>query len=235
MTWNVRSLRDDARGVAAFLREQQVDIAVLQEAPRLLGWIPCWLLARRCGLRRVVGGGTACGNLLLVSSRVHVSTSRAVRLPRRRGLHRRGAVLATVEVAGCRLVLLGTHLDLDAAARLDTAHRLRGLATQLDPVGAGGAVLLVGADLNEQSGGAAWEVLSAGLADLGADAGPTFPERSPRRRLDALFAESGLQADRVWRPECGAVTDHLPVLADLRGAVADIDRGLPAVRDQREA
>ena len=231
LTWNLRSLRDDARGVAAFLRQQQVDIALLQEAPRLPGWqVWCWLLARRCGLRRVVGGGTACGNMLLVSPRVHVHTRRAVRLPRRRGLHRRGAVLATVEVAGCRLVLLGTHLDLAAGARVETAQRLRELAMRLDPTGEGvaHASLLVGADLNEQPGGAAWTVLSDALTDLGAAAGPTFPQRAPRRRIDGLFAGPALRADRVWRPECGAVTDHLPVLADLRAAAkSDSARGGP--------
>lgn len=209
VSWNVRSLRDDSAGVAAFLRATAADVAIIQEAPRLLlSSLANARLARRAGLRRVVGGASAAGNLLLVGARVRVVDARAVRLPQRRGLHRRGAVLAVLELDGRRFRVLGTHLDLDAAARLDSARTLRAPLPSVPP-------LLVGADLNEEPAGPAWQALSAGLVDLAADRGPTFPLRQPRRRIDGLFADPALEPVRVERPDPGPVTDHFPLVADL--------------------
>lgn len=195
--------------MAATLAAIAPDIALIQEAPRLLLWRwSCWLLARRCGLKRVVGGAPAAGNLLLVSSRVTVVEASAVRLAKRPRLHRRGAVLAVLEVGGRRLGVLGTHLDLDAGARLDTAGRLRAGAP-------GGVPLVVGADVNEEPGGPAWTALSAGLVDAAADRGPTFPARAPSRRIDGLFVDPALAVLAVRRPDPGPVSDHLPLVADL--------------------
>ena len=209
VSWNVRSLRDDSAGVAAALRALTPDVVLLQEAPRLaFSGLANWRLARRAGLRRIVGGAPAAGNLLLVSRRVQVVDAHAVRLPKRPRLHRRGAVLAVLEVDGRRFGVLGTHLDLDPAARLDTARRLRAALPAVPP-------LLVGADLNDETGSPAWQALSAGLVDLGQDLGPTFPQRSPRRRIDALLADPAFTVERVERPDPGPVTDHLPLVADL--------------------
>lgn len=195
--------------MAATLAAIAPDIALIQEAPRLLLWRwSCWLLARRSGLKRVVGGAPAAGNLLLVSSRVTVVEASAVRLAKRPGLHRRGAVLAVLEVGGRRLAVLGTHLDLDAGARLETVGRLRARAP-------GGVPLVVGADVNEEPGGLAWTALSAGLVDAAADCGPTFPARAPRRRIDGLFVDPALAVLAVRRPDPGPVSDHLPLVADL--------------------
>jgi len=209
VSWNVRSLRDDAAGVAAVLRGLAPDVVLLQEAPRLaFAGVANWRLARRAGLRRIAGGAPAAGNLLLVSRRVEVVDAHAVRLPKRPRLHQRGAVLAVLEVDGRRFGVLGTHLDLDPAARLDTARRLRAAVPGSPP-------LIVGADLNEEPGSPAWQALSAGLVDLAHELGPTFPQRAPRRRIDALFADPALVVERVERPDPGPVTDHLPLVADL--------------------
>ena len=214
VSWNVRSLRDDSSGVAAFLRGLEADIVLLQEAPRLLGSsFANRRLAHRAGLRRVVGGAAACGNLLLVSRRVQVVDSRAVRLPRRPGLHRRGAVLGVLEVDGGRVGVLGAHLDLQPQARLDSATRLRAALASWPP-------LLVGADLNDQPGSPTWQALGRGLVDLASDEGPTFPQRGPTRRIDALFADPALGLERVRRLDPGPVTDHLALVADLRPAPA---------------
>ena len=209
ISWNVRSLRDDARGVAAFLRATGPDIVLIQEAPRLLFWRwSCRRLARRSGLRRVVGGAPAAGNLLLVSSRVRVLEATGVRLAKRPGLHRRGAVVAVLEVAGQGLAVLGSHLDLDPAARLETAAQVRRLAPTGHP-------LLVAADVNETAEGPAWAELSDGLVDLAAQSGPTFPQRAPARRIDGVFADPVLVVVSVSRPDPGPVTDHLPLVVDL--------------------
>jgi len=210
VSWNVRSLRDDARGVARVLADLTPDVVLLQEAPRLLG--SAWAnarLAHRAGLSRVTGGAAAHGNLLLVGRRTSVVTASVLRLPRRPGLHRRGAVLAVIELAGARLAVTGTHLDLDLAARLDSARRVRTAAARLD------APLVLGADVNEEPGGPAWAALSAGLLDTAAACGPTFPLRAPRRRIDVLLADPRLVVQAVDVPRVGPVTDHLPIVLDL--------------------
>ena len=209
VSWNVRSLRDGSAGVARALRSLAPDVALVQEAPRLLlSGLSNRRLARRTGLRRVVGGAPAAGNLLLVSPRVAVVDARAVRLPRRPGLHRRGAVLAALAVDGWRLGVLGTHLDLDPDARLDTASRLRAMLPA-DPAP------VVAGDVNDEPGSPAWQALSAGLVDLGRELGPTFPQRGPDRRIDGVFADPALRVVSVLRPDPGPVSDHLPLVVDL--------------------
>jgi endonuclease/exonuclease/phosphatase family metal-dependent hydrolase len=209
VSWNVRSLRDDAAGVAALLRELDPDVALLQEAPRLPG--SRWAnrrLAQRSGLRAAAGGAAAAGNLLLVARRTTVVEAYAVRMPRRRGLHRRGLVLGVVGRDGARLAVAGTHLDLDAAARLDSARRVRAALPDTYP-------LVLGADVNEEPGGPAWAALADGLVDAAADCGPTFPLREPRRRIDVLLVDRRLQVAAVQVPRPGPVTDHLPLVVDL--------------------
>lgn len=210
VTWNVRSLRDSSSGVAAALRTMAPDVALVQEAPRLLFWRwSCRRLARRSGLRAVTGGRPAAGNLLLVSERVEVLHAASLLLPKRPGLHRRGVVVGVVAVEGVHLAVLGTHLDLDPAARLDSARRIRVAAPE-------GVPLVVGADVNESAGEPAWQVLAEGLVDAGAALGPTFPVRAPRRRIDALLVDPDLAVLSAQVPTTGAVSDHLPVLVELR-------------------
>ena len=210
VTWNVRSLRDSSSGVAGALRAMAPDVALVQEAPRLLGWRwSCRRLARRSGLRAVAGGRPAAGNLLLVSERVEVLHAAPLLLPKRPGLHRRGAVVGVVAVEGVHLAVLGTHLDLDPNARLDSARRGRAAAPE-------GVPLVVGADVNEQAGEPAWQVLAEGLVDAAAALGPTFPVRAPQRRLDALLVDPDLAVLSAQVPTTGAVSDHLPVLVELR-------------------
>jgi endonuclease/exonuclease/phosphatase family metal-dependent hydrolase len=209
VSWNVRSLRDDAAGVAAFLRGLAPDVVLLQEAPRLLGsYLANRRLARRSGLVRAAGGASASGNLLLVSTRTTVVEAYAVRMPRRPRLHRRGVVLGVVALDGSRLAVAGTHLDLDAEARLDSARRVRTALPDTHP-------LVLGADVNEEPGGPAWAALSEGLVDAARDLGPTFPLREPRRRIDVLLVDPRLELRAVDVPRPGPVTDHLPLVADL--------------------
>lgn len=195
--------------MASCLAELAPDVALVQEAPRLLGSrLANRRLARRAGLVHAAGGAAAAGNLLLVSPRTRVVEAHAVRMPRRRGLHRRGVVLGVVELAGSRLAVAGTHLDLDDDARLDSAQRVRAALPDRHP-------LVLGADVNEEPGGPAWVALSEGLVDAAADHGPTFPLREPRRRLDVLLVDPRLQVAHVRVPRPGPVTDHLPVVVDL--------------------
>jgi len=207
VTWNVRSLRDDPRGVAAALRELAPDLVCVQEAPRLWRWRSARRrLARRAGLR-LLTRDRACGTLLLGSSRVRVHGAGTVRLPRRPGLHRRAAVHARVEVAGHVLVVACTHLDLDPQARLDSARRVRAAL----PAGP----LVLGADVNDEPGSPGWSALAAGLVDAGEGLGPTFSVAAPRRRIDALLVDPVLLVLARRVVDAGPVTDHRAVCADL--------------------
>lgn len=211
-SWNVRSLRDGSRGVARVLRSLSADVVLVQEAPRLFLWRSSRrLLARRAGLR-VVTRSWAAGCLVLRAPHVTVVRAGSVRLPRRPGLHRRAVAYAVLAVDGDRLVVASTHLDLEPAARLDSARRVRAAL----PDGA----LVLGADVNEEPGGPAWSALSAGLADRGSAA--TFPARVPHRRLDALLVSPDLDAGAVEVMAAGGASDHLPLLVRLGpGSVGD--------------
>jgi endonuclease/exonuclease/phosphatase family metal-dependent hydrolase len=213
MTWNVRSLRDDADGLARVIRSLAPDVVVVQEAPRLWRWrSKCARLARQSDLVVVTGGRPAAGNLLMCAMRVRVVSSYDVVLPKRPGLHRRGAASAVLDVDGRQLSVLGTHLDLDPAARLDSAQRLR--AASYDRTGYD----VIGADVNEEPGMPAWNALSTGLVDLADGLPPTFSVASPRRRIDAIFAAPSLRAVSCEVIECGPVSDHKPILAELEWA-----------------
>ncbi len=180
----------------------------MQEAPRLWRWrAACARLARESGLVVVTGGRPAAGNLLLCAMRVRVQSSYDVVLDKRPGLHRRGAVVARLVVDGAELAVLGTHLDLDAEARRVSAEQLRQRAGELD---------VVGADVNDVPGSPAWQAISGGLQDAGEHSGPTFSVRSPRRRIDGLFVAPRWEVMRVEVVDCPPVTDHRPVVVDLR-------------------
>lgn len=205
LTWNVRSLRDDAAGVARLIREVAPDIALIQEAPRLWRWrSKCARLARESGLLVVTGGRPAAGNLLLCAMRVRVVSSYDVLLPKRPRLHQRGAVTAVLELEGGWVSVLGTHLDLEPTARLGSAMRLRESAYDV-----------IGADVNEPPGGAAWTALSRGMVDVADGLGPTFSVANPRRRIDALFVGTSWRATACEVLEPGPVSDHKPVVAEL--------------------
>ena len=206
VSWNVRSLRDDAREVARALRRMEPDLVCVQEAPRLLLWrLSRHRLARAAGLR-VLTPARACGNLLLAGPRVRPLATGVVRLPHRPGLHRRAAAWAQVEVGSRPLVLACTHLDLDAAARLDSARRVRS--------GLPRGPLVLGADVNDEPGTPAWAALADGLLDRGGP--PTFPASAPGRRLDALLVDPALEVVSYEVEATGPASDHLAVRADLR-------------------
>lgn len=208
VSWNVRSLRDGSAAVAAVLRGLQPDVVVLQEAPRLVLWRASRArLARAAGLRRATRG-RADGNAVLTAPHVVVERTTEVRLPRRPGLHRRAVVVAVLVVEGRRLAVVGSHLDLEPAARLDSAARVRAAVPA-------GLPLLLAADVNEEPGGPAWAVLAEGLVDLREGCAPTFPVWAPARHLDGLWASPSVRAGSCQVVPTGAASDHLALLAEV--------------------
>jgi endonuclease/exonuclease/phosphatase family metal-dependent hydrolase len=191
------------------LRELAPDVVLLQEAPRLLLWrLTRRRLCRRAGLVPVTTG-RACGVVVLQTAhRRPVRHAYDVALPHHRGLHRRAVAVAVLDVDGVAVAFASTHLDLRADARLDSAGRVR------DALPAGPLVL--GADVNEPPGEPAWGLLGDGLVDARDGLGPTFPARDPHRWIDGLWVSPDLVVSRAEVVPAGTVSDHLPLLVELR-------------------
>lgn len=239
LSYNVHSQRDDVAALADVVRGARPDVVIVQEAPRRFRWRHrCAALADRLGLVVAAGGLPSLGNLILTSLRVQVHRTWCQRYPLTPGRHLRGAAYAECAVgparsvrsaapaAGeARFVVAGTHLSTDPAERPGQADRFRReLSGARLPV-------VVGADLNECAGDPAWEVVAAGLTDVGLRAGYgdrfTHPCSAPRRRIDALFVDpriSVLGYEVLDDERARRASDHFPVLADLE---LPVDGALP--------
>ena len=216
LTYNVRSLRDDAAAVAAVVRACDPDVVLVQEAPRFCRWrSKLARLARECGLLYVNGGRTTGGVALLAHLRVDVHDAREGLLSKHAGLHQRGVAAAVVSRSGERLLVASTHLGLNAKERATHAAEV---LTLLHEVAAPHAVLA--GDLNEPPRGPAWRAFQAGgLRDLGPASGLTFPARVPFKRIDAILGSPGIAALEyrvVEEPAVERASDHRPVLAVLQ-------------------
>lgn len=224
MSYNVRSLRDDAAAVGRVMRDAQPDVVLVQEAPRFARWRShAASIARRAGLIVVTGGRTAAGNLLLCHLRVDVESASDVLLspvrgPDRRRLHQRGVAVAVLRIGTARFAVAGTHLDLAEPARLQHIAEISSTVQRL----AGDAPTIVGGDLNDRPGSNVF----AALGEFGTDAfgavgegtGHTFPAGAPDRRIDALFVSPGLTPTAARVLDSADVrrgSDHRPLVVDL--------------------
>ncbi len=225
LSYNVRSLRDDAAAVARVVRGAGPDVLCLQEVPRFRLWrLQRRRLANACGMR-IAAGRRACGLAVLTAPHVRRVAREFHLLTPDRGLHRRALAIAVLEADGARLIAASTHLDLEPGARERHVHEILGhLDRARDRHGA--PVVLAG-DFNEEPGGAAWGVLAGRFRDAYAVAGTggelTFSARNPNRRIDAVFTDPAIGVDACGVPEEEALardypiaTDHRPVMADLR-------------------
>jgi endonuclease/exonuclease/phosphatase family metal-dependent hydrolase len=226
LSYNVHSQRDDQQALASVVRDVAPDVVVVQEGPRRFRWrAKGAALAHSFGMVVAAGGLPSLGNLLLTTLRVRVHRAWCLRFPLTPGRHLRGAAFAECSVGPARFVLVGSHLSTDAAERPAQAELLRAELSKVDlPV-------IVGADLNENSGGAAWRTIADGLTDTAVAADRvdrlTFSCANPRDRIDALFVDPRIQVleyDVVDTPETRQASDHFPVLADL--LLPETPRGL---------
>ncbi|GAB3985006.1 endonuclease/exonuclease/phosphatase family protein [Plantactinospora veratri] len=217
LSYNVHGQRDDTDALAGAVRALQPDVVIVQEAPRRFRWRhKSAALADRLGLVVAGGGLPALGNLLLTSLRVRVYQTWCRQFPLTPGRHMRGAVFAECGVGAARFTLAGSHLSTDPTERPGQAYLFKQeLAATRLPV-------VVGADLNENSGGGAWRTVADGLTDAAVVAGGesrfTFPCRQPRDRIDALFVDpriSVLGYDVVDTEQTRRASDHFPIRADL--------------------
>jgi endonuclease/exonuclease/phosphatase family metal-dependent hydrolase len=213
VSYNVHTLRDDRAALVAVVRELAPDVLLLQEAPQRFRWRHrCAALAREFGMVVAAGGQPGRGNLILTTLRVRVTDTWCRWYPLTPGRHLRGAAFARCSVAGSGFVVAGSHLATDPVERPGQAKLLKEALAEVDePV-------VVGADLNDEPDGAAWQTLADGLVDPGGSA-VTYSCADPRRRIDAIFVDPRIEVRSyqvVDTPVARRASDHFPVVADLR-------------------
>ena len=216
-TYNTRDFLDDHHLAARLVRAVDPDVLCLQEVPRRL-FAP-WRLRRfaaACGLRWSGPQRGSGGTTVLTSPRVDLLEASHHRLSVRWPDRTRGWARARVRLAdGSELTAVSVHLGLRPQER---ERHAREIVDALDGV----QPLVVAGDLNEGDDGPAFGVVADRLAVAGPD-GPTFPARSPHRRIDVLFASPGV---RVLGGGPVAVPDaHWPRGSDHRPAWVDVEVG----------
>lgn len=215
VSYNVHSLRDDRAALVAVVRELAPDVLLLQEAPQRFRWrARCAALAHDVGMVVAAGGQPGRGNLILTTLRVRVGETWHRWYPLTPGRHLRGAAFARCTVGGVRFVVAGSHLATDPVERPGQAKLLKQALAEVDePV-------VIGADLNDEPTGAAWQAVAEGLVDAGEqDLAMTFSCANPRRRIDAIFVDRRIEVTScrvVDTPLARRASDHFPVVADLR-------------------
>jgi endonuclease/exonuclease/phosphatase family metal-dependent hydrolase len=215
VSYNIHGLRDDRAALVAVARELAPDVLLLQEAPQRFWWRPrCAALAHSLGMVVAAGGQPGRGNLILTTLRVRVTGTWCRWYPLTPGRHLRGAAFARCSAAGAGFVVAGSRLATDPTERPSQAKLLKEALAEVDePV-------IVGADLNDEPAGAAWQTLAAGLVDAGeSDKALTFSCADPRRRIDAIFVDPRIEVlsyHVVDSPLARRASDHFPVVADLR-------------------
>lgn len=217
--------RRDPDRILTVLREIDADVIALQEADRRFGLreavIPRAMLDDHSPWRVVEPGHydrarTSSsmgwhGNALLVRRDIEVIDACAVPLPT---FEPRGAVCASLRLAGHVVRVLGMHLDLSGLRRRQQIETVCGHIE--DHPERGHAVLM--GDFNEwsPSGGA----LSAFADHLRVLApGRSVPSRRPVAQLDRIVVSDGLHVDAAGvhhSPLAAVGSDHLPVWAELR-------------------
>lgn len=217
LTYNVRSLRDDAAAVSRVIRDARPDIACIQEAPRFFRWrSKCAALARRSGMVIVTGGRDAGANLVLSTLGVDAVATRDVLLSKNRGYHQRGVAMARLRHEGTTFTVVGTHLDGGSQP-----HQIGELHRALDAFAPDGPAIVAG-DINATPGMPGWIELAGRGSDAFAVAGTgdgfTSNVTKLTRRIDGIFPDAGItvrSATTIDTPDVRIASDHLPVLAEL--------------------
>ena len=215
-SYNTRDFLDDHRLAARLVRAVDPDVLCLQEVPRrfLGGWRTA-RFARACGMHwsgRHRGSG---GTTVFTSPRVRVLASDHQRLPVRWPDRTRGYAVVRVRTeGGGELTAVSVHLSLKPGERVVHTERILAWIAELGP-------LVLAGDLNEDSSGAAWQLIDVpDRLRLVSPPVPTFPAARPRRRLDVVFASPSLAPlphrevavpDEAW----ARASDHRATWVDL--------------------
>jgi endonuclease/exonuclease/phosphatase family metal-dependent hydrolase len=220
MSYNIRSLRDDARAVVRVIGTADPDIVCVQEAPRFLFWRrKCAALARNVDMVIASGGRKAAANLILTRPNVEVEASRSVLFSKDPRLHQRGVAMALLRIGDSRVVVAGTHLDGYPEPRLRHVGELFHALDEFTPPGV--PVILAG-DFNDDPGTPVWDALMRRGTDTFAAAGDgdglTLNVTNPTRRIDAIFAGPGVRvraARSLDSADVRIASDHRPIVAEV--------------------
>ncbi|MFN3657684.1 MAG: endonuclease/exonuclease/phosphatase family protein [Pseudolabrys sp.] len=222
MTWNIhgavgRNPRFDLMRVVALIRRWEPDIVALQEVDSrraLAGAVnPFDFLPGAVGLYGIGAKSLSTkdgdyGQVLISRWPIESHEVRDISFPEREP---RRAIRATVATPLGKLTVVATHLGL-------SVHERRGQARALIDMAAGEGPAIVIGDFNDWFWpGSVRKVLSR---VLGARTRfRTFPSFFPLFRFDRIYCRPRevLLASFV-DPEARALSDHLPVIADLRVA-----------------
>ena len=158
------------------------------------------------GAARRLGLWARYGNVLLARGRLRDAVT--VPLPRAVKREPRVAVLASVDVGGLTVSVAATHLSTDAG---DAAVQL---AVVLGALDARPLPRLVLGDLNLRPERAVPALERAGYA-VASTADATYPAAGPFLRIDHV-AVQGLEIERVTVLEAAPVSDHRPLLVEVR-------------------
>jgi endonuclease/exonuclease/phosphatase family metal-dependent hydrolase len=218
LSYNVRSLRDDAQAVSTVIRACEPDVVCIQEAPRFLRWrSKCAALARESGLVVVTGGRPAAAMLVLVALRVRVLDTADILLSRKEGLHQRGVALATLELNNALFAVASVHLDLDASERRLHVDEIIERTSKV------AAPLIIAGDINEEANAPAWRALAKHYADayeVAPSGGEfTYSAKDPVRRIDGIFVDPSIEVVSCGVPDVPGIeraSDHRPLLAVVR-------------------
>lgn len=141
------------------------------------------------------------------------------RVPR---LEPRGALWIAVEIDGCEVNIINTHLGLVPREQQIQAAFLAGPAWLKHPACEGPTILL--GDFNATATSVVYRTLSARLAAarrLSPHRRPTstFPSRLPLLRIDHVFVSHEVQVLDVsvpFNPLVRVASDHLPLIVDFK-------------------
>jgi endonuclease/exonuclease/phosphatase family metal-dependent hydrolase len=210
-TWNVHGLRGGVEAVARAVRDEAIDVLLLQESgPRrrlreleaTLGWIVC-ADPRAFPRRRIQNA------VLFRPTKAGRVWSDFVRFEGGSSLHPRGALLAETDDGW---TAVSVHLGLRGPER---GRHIEQLAQMFE---GSSSSFVMGADLNalpEDLGPAAMTRWATDCwAAVGEGAGATFPSSEPTARIDYLFVSPAIRPLRAWTV-ASAVSDHAMVVADV--------------------
>ena len=210
--------RRDPERILSVLHEIDADIIALQEADRRIGErasvLPRaeiddthWRVVEVARRPRSIGWH---GNALLVRRGIDIIEGEALALPT---LEPRGAACGEIVVEGCRLRVIGTHLDLSGLRRRD---QIRSLLRFVEHCPGDLPTVIMG-DFNQwgrQTGAMrefadGWQIITPGRS---------YPSRQPVATLDRIVASRhwNCVAAEVHHTGLAAVaSDHLPITAVL--------------------
>jgi len=210
--------RRDPDRILAILREIDADVIALQEADRRFGQRQTVLpleAIHHAGYRPVPlsmkpGSLGWHGNALLVRRHIDLVEAAPVPLPT---LEPRGAIRADLRIEGCRVRVVGMHLDLSGLRR---RHQVRSVLAHAAGCAASMPTVLMG-DMND------WALHGGCFREFGEDwtvlaPGRSFPSRRPVAALDRIIVSSECEVlgTGVHHSALSAVgSDHLPVFASL--------------------